>query len=664
MASIEANAGRDLMLGVLALRTGRLSREALAAALDASLEGSLGDSLGQRSDASVVDLAMLFEQLDDSWMRHEGDLARILPEMGSVELACEVAELPGNPATRERMMRALEKVYGPMDPFATMNPGTGEAADGDFGTVAGPESAAEAKAEPEAQAEAGASSGTGPDPAATIGPMTEGPDEPPGPDSDALEMTERDPFATRMERLSADLEKTEADPYATRATAATTEVVGSAGGVTERLESRGSWGSGFGVGARPDFDMRFQIVRPHAKGGLGEVFVARDEQLNREVALKEIQARFADHTESQARFRFEAEVTGGLEHPGIVPVYALGHYPDGRPYYAMRFIRGETLKQAIDRFHPEAAGMEPGERELEFRKLIGRFVDVCQALAYAHSRSVIHRDIKPANIMIGPYGETLVVDWGLAKPLDRPVKGVHEEDGVSRPLRPSSGSSISATMDGSAIGTPGFMSPEQAEGKVSQLGPATDIYSLGATLYYLLADQPPFTEKTLPAMLEKVRRNDFPAPRSVKPTVPAPLDAICLKAMARNPEDRYATTLALADDLEHWLADEPVSCYREPWTIRAARWARRHKTLVATGLGMIGVTLVALVVGNVLISREQARTERNYQLARSAVEQMLSEVGSVELVDVPQMEGVRRLLLERRWRSIRPSSRNASGMGL
>lgn len=200
-------------------------------------------------------------------------------------------------------------------------------------------------------------------------------------------------------------------------------------------------------------------------------------------------------------------MTGGLEHPGIVPIYALGSHSDGRPYYAMRFLRGETLKEASDRFHENAPGMGPSDRELEFRKLIGRFVDVCHALAYAHSRSVIHRDIKPANIMIGPYGETWVVDWGLAKPLDRPVVDVHEEeDESSRPLRPSSGSLVSATLDGSTVGTPGFMSPEQVEGKVSELGPASDIYSLGATLYYLLASKPPFVERTLPALLDKVRR--------------------------------------------------------------------------------------------------------------------------------------------------------------
>src|SRR5207253_755151 len=156
------------------------------------------------------------------------------------------------------------------------------------------------------------------------------------------------------------------------------------------------------------------------EGGLGKVSVARDEELHREVALKEIKDHHADNPDSRARFLLEAEVTGGLEHPGIVPVYGLGSYADGRPFYAMRFIKGDSLKEAIERFHrAEKSGSDPGERALELRKLLGRFLDVCNAIAYAHSRAVLHRDLKPGNIMLGQYGETLVVDWGLAKPLDR-----------------------------------------------------------------------------------------------------------------------------------------------------------------------------------------------------------------------------------------------------
>ena len=264
---------------------------------------------------------------------------------------------------------------------------------------------------------------------------------------------------------------------------------------------------------------RFQVVRLHAQGGLGVVFLARDEQLRREVALKEIQQQHADRAQSRARFVREAEITGALEHPGIVPVYALGEHDDGRPYYAMRFIRGESLKEAIERFHrPDAPSMRR-EGMLEFRGLLRRFVDVCDAIAYAHSRGVVHRDLKPANIMLGPFGETLVVDWGLAKPAGRPEDGPADDPGIA-PWQ-DSGSGVE-TMSGSAIGTPAYMSPEQADGELAQIGPASDVYSLGATLYCLLTGRAPFEDPYMALLLARVRRGDFPPPRRVNREVPAP----------------------------------------------------------------------------------------------------------------------------------------------
>ena len=406
-----------------------------------------------------------------------------------------------------------------------------------------------------------------------------------------------------------------------------------------------------GPARRPDADAaaaadasRFRVLRPHAKGGLGEVFVALDGELSREVALKEIQLRHAHNEESRSRFLLEAEVTGGLEHPGIVPVYGLGAYSDGRPFYAMRFIRGESLEEAIRAFHDaEGPGRDPGDRELALRQLLARFIAVCDAIAYAHSRGVLHRDLKPANVMLGPFGETLVVDWGLAKALGRSEE-VDADRGVL-PLRPLSGAGNSETLFGSTIGTPHFMSPEQAAGRLDLMGPTGDVYSLGATLYVLLAGRTPFTEKTLLKLLEKVKSGEFPPPRAVNRKVPAALSAICLKAMALKPEDRYPSARALAADLEHWLADEPVSAHREPPAARLRRWARRHRTLVATAGALLATAVLALGVGTVLIKQEQARTEANFRLARDAVDQMLTELGEVELADVPQMEPVRKKML-------------------
>jgi eukaryotic-like serine/threonine-protein kinase len=344
---------------------------------------------------------------------------------------------------------------------------------------------------------------------------------------------------------------------------------------------------------------RFRILRPHASGGLGEVYVARDGELNREVALKQIKDRYADHPESRSRFLLEAEVTGGLEHPGIVPVYGLGHYPDGRPFYAMRFIRGDSLKEAIERFHQADAqpGRDHSERTLALRQLLRRYVDVCNAVAYAHSRGVLHRDLKPGNVMLGPYGETLVVDWGLAKPIGRPEGAAPIMEGT---LRPSSGSGLAPTQMGSAVGTPPFMSPEQAAGRLNELGPASDVYSLGAMLYSLLTGRAPFTDADLGDVLRKVQAGEFPPPRQVDRTVPPALAATCLKAMAKDPDSRYPSPKALADEIEHWLADEPVAAWREPFSIRARRWARRHRTAVtgaaaAVAVGVIGLSAVAVV---------------------------------------------------------------------
>jgi serine/threonine protein kinase len=253
----------------------------------------------------------------------------------------------------------------------------------------------------------------------------------------------------------------------------------------------------------PGLAVCYQRVRYHAKGGLGEVFVARDTELNREVALKEIQSHYADDPSSRNRFVVEAEITGGLEHPGIVPVYGLGHYDNGRPFYAMRFIKGDSLKDAIDLFHnAETPTRDPGERILSLQKLLRRFLDVCDAIEYAHSRGVLHRDIKPSNVIVGKHGETLVVDWGLAKAVGRDDSGL----GVGETtLRPSAASGSAETLPGQALGTPSFMSPEQARGDLENFGPRSDVYSLGATLYCLLTGKPPFEGKDVGALLSKVQ---------------------------------------------------------------------------------------------------------------------------------------------------------------
>ncbi len=347
----------------------------------------------------------------------------------------------------------------------------------------------------------------------------------------------------------------------------------------------------YSVGTATSDGLRFRVLRPHARGGLGAVFVALDSELNREVALKQILDHHADDSISRQRFLLEAEVTGGLEHPGIVPVYGLGTYADGRPYYAMRFIRGGSLKEAIERFHgDQTLKNDAGKRSLAVRKLLRRFTDVCNAIDYAHSRGVLHRDLKPGNIIVGKHGETLVVDWGLAK-----AKGKTDATDTSeeRPLTPSSASGSAETLPGSALGTPAYMSPEQARGDLDQLGPRSDVYSLGATLYCLLTGKPPQEGDDLGAILRKVQRGEFTPPRHIDPSIDKALEAVCLKAMALRPEDRYASGRALADDIERWMADEPVAAYPDPWTRKLTRWLARHRT----GVTALGAALLAALIG-------------------------------------------------------------------
>src|SRR5262249_43557177 len=192
----------------------------------------------------------------------------------------------------------------------------------------------------------------------------------------------------------------------------------------------------------------------------------------------------------------------------------------------------------------------------------GHFVAACHAVAYAHSRGVIHRDLKPANILVGKFGETLVVDWGLAKKVGHVEPAKADAEGTLTTAEEPAGE---GTGMGQAVGTPAFMAPEQAAGRHDVVGPAADVYGLGATLYYLLTGRAPYEGNDKFALLAAVQRGALTPPRLARPGVPRALEAVCLKALALDPERRYATAQALAQDVERWLADEAVAAYREPW---------------------------------------------------------------------------------------------------
>ncbi len=400
---------------------------------------------------------------------------------------------------------------------------------------------------------------------------------------------------------------------------------------------------------------RYRVVRKLGAGGLGVVYVALDTLLHREVALKQVRPDRGDDPQDRARFLVEAEITARLEHPGIVPVHDLGGGGDeGRPYYVMRLIRGDTLKDAISVFHDDPALRDdPPARALALQKLLRRFLDVCDAVDYAHARGVLHRDIKPSNVVVGKHGETILIDWGLAKAMGR---SDHPSVDDERTLVPTSGSDSSETQAGWAVGTPSFMSPEQAKGDLGRIGPRSDVYGLGATLYDLLTGRKPFAGQDRLAIIAAVVEGDFPSPHSVDPTIPPALEAICMKAMARRPEFRYASARELANEVERWLADAPVLAWPEPASVRLRRWARRHRPLVAaaavlmvmTTLGSIGAAVLLdsqyhrIKAEQLLTTAARAEADGNFLKAVDAGDAMLTRVFEEKLASVPQMEPLRR----------------------
>jgi serine/threonine protein kinase len=367
---------------------------------------------------------------------------------------------------------------------------------------------------------------------------------------------------------------------------------------------------------------RYRPIRFHARGGLGEVHVAEDAELHREVALKRLQLRHAASPEVTRRFLREAEITARLQHPGVVPVYGLVWDAEGHPWYAMRFVEGESLQEAINRLHAtDWRRRGDSEFRLALRELLARFVVVCQTVAYAHSRGVIHRDLKPDNIMVGRFGETLVVDWGLARPT------ADTQGSVATGGEPAPGGAAEldgpVTRAGEVLGTPAFMSPEQAVGRTNLVGPASDIYSLGATLYVLLTGCPPFENDRLDALLSRVRVGDFPPPRRRNGRVSRSLEAVCLKAMALLPENRYRSAQDVATDVTRWLADEPVSAYRDPFTVRLGRWERRHQWRMPRIMSVLFLlfTLFCLVMLVLIENDRQAQIQKlREELKKSRVE--------------------------------------------
>jgi eukaryotic-like serine/threonine-protein kinase len=298
------------------------------------------------------------------------------------------------------------------------------------------------------------------------------------------------------------------------------------------------------VGVASPATSRYTFRSVHAVGGMGRVWLGEDGQLKRDVALKELRPDHADNSKTAARFVREALLTAQLEHPGIVPVYELtSRAGTTQPFYAMRLVRGGTLSEAIRSYHSQRQIGQAGS--LELVRLLTAFTAVCNTIAYAHSRGVIHRDLKGDNVILGDYGEVIVLDWGVAKHIDhndeQPDSLVDFE--LARP---------GLTLQGEIIGTPAYMAPEQAEGRLSDIDERTDVYGLGAMLYEILTGKPPFVGERTIDVLQQAMRGSPKVPREHWPEVPTGLEEICLKAMAKEPERRFARADELGQAVQHW----------------------------------------------------------------------------------------------------------------
>lgn len=308
------------------------------------------------------------------------------------------------------------------------------------------------------------------------------------------------------------------------------------------------------VATRPELASdRYVILRPIGRGGMGSVYAARDEQLGREVAIK-VSNAVAPTDDLDQRLRQEARVLARLEHPGIVPVHDAGLLDDGRWFYVMKLVRGETLADHAASLEHEATRLVVFER-------------VAETVAFAHAAGIVHRDLKPSNVMVGQFGEVLVLDWGVARVLARADResGAAARGADRRPDGP-----IDGTAGGTRLGTAGFMAPEQAHGDSSNAGPPADVYALGALLFWM------WTGSAAPTDINDVSR-------CLGATSPAPskrLAAIIRKCLAQAPGDRYASAAELMDDLARYRQGSSVSAHRESAIERAGRWLIRYQTFV------------------------------------------------------------------------------------
>ncbi|MCB9872313.1 MAG: protein kinase [Planctomycetes bacterium] len=368
-----------------------------------------------------------------------------------------------------------------------------------------------------------------------------------------------------------------------------------------------------------------------ARGGMGIVLRVRDGDLRRKLAMKVVRDEgAAADARTIGRFLEEAQITSQLDHPGIVPVHEIGVGDDGRPFMTMRLVRGDTLRDVFER----AAAGDP---EWTHARVVGVLQKVCEAMAYAHDKKVIHRDLKPANIMVGRFGEVYVMDWGLARLLDR--EDPHDlrfagDDGSASAITTERDAgddgtpeSPLMTCDGQVLGTPAYMSPEQAMGQLDRIGPPADVYAVGAMLYHLIAGQMPYVPAGAKPTGKAVRWRVVEGPpqplAGFGRRAPQALVAICEKAMAREPGHRYPNMRALERDLRAFVEGGVVAAYETGTWAETRKWLRRNKWLAAALFGaVVAVALCIAALAAWSISEDRANKDERVLAARAALERL------------------------------------------
>ena len=372
---------------------------------------------------------------------------------------------------------------------------------------------------------------------------------------------------------------------------------------------------------------RYIIRKMLGKGGQGYVWEAIDTELNRRVAIKNIVPDLSSDPLHQELLIDEARKTGKLGHPGVPPVFDIGKDDDGKPFFTMQLISGEKLSERYKTLKHESISQSDFLNQI--RPVLRHLIAACNTVEFAFdNEAVLHRDLKPDNIMVNRHGETVVMDWGMGKIITDPSQLPEPASSVLFiPMSPGSGSQ-ERTSVGTIKGTVTYKSPEQARAENDRLDHRTDVYGLGAILYWILTGQAPHTKKALP----DIQKNRFPAPSQVRPTlsIPRELEAICLKAMASQPEDRYQKAGQMAADLENFIAGEPVVALPENFVRRTERFLRKHARAVIASLLGLTLAVLGLTLANVIISGQKKEIARQNRKLVENEEELNSQLEKIQ----------------------------------